>query len=73
MATERITTTLPSEHRTTIRCKVEQYDRYLTSGRFAQKYTSWGPFRAFTLLFVTFGQERVENIRAALSDLPLVK
>jgi hypothetical protein len=26
--------------------------------------------RSFTLLFVTFGQERIENIRRALSDLP---
>ena len=50
--------------------QIEQYDRYLTSGRFAATYAPWGPFRSFTLLFVTFGQERVENIRAALSDLP---
>jgi len=70
MATERITTTIPSDRRITLRFKIEQYDRYLTSGRFATTYAPWGPFRSFTLLFVTFGQERVENIRSALSDLP---
>jgi hypothetical protein len=29
-----------------------------------------GEFPSFTLLFVTYGRERIENIRRALSDLP---
>jgi hypothetical protein len=54
----------------TLRFKIEQYDRYLTSGRFAKTHAAYGEFRHFTLLFVTYGQERIDNIRAALSDLP---
>jgi hypothetical protein len=29
-----------------------------------------GPFRFFTLLFVTFGEGRTDNIRRALADFP---
>jgi hypothetical protein len=50
--------------------KFEQYDRYLRSRRFAQTYAEWGTIRNFTLLFVTFGEERIGNIRRALADLP---
>ena len=70
MATERITVTGSRDRRATIRGKFEQYDRYLTSGRFARTYVSCGEFRSFTLLLVTYGSERVENIRAAAADLP---
>jgi hypothetical protein len=53
-----------------VRLKFEQYDRYLTGGRFALTYAPYGEFRSLTLLFVTYGAERTENIRAAVSDLP---
>lgn len=70
MATERIVTRITSDRRITLRYKIEQYDRYLTGGRFAKTYAPYGQFRHFTLLFVTYGQERIENIRRALGDLP---
>jgi hypothetical protein len=70
MATERIVTQISNDHRVTLRFKIEQYDRYLTGGRFATTYKSYGEFRYFTLLFVTYGEERLANIRNALADLP---
>jgi Replication-relaxation len=70
MATEQIVTRISHDRRVTLRYKIEQYDRYLTGGRFARTYAALGDFRHFTLLFVTFGEERIENIRGALSDLP---
>jgi protein involved in plasmid replication-relaxation len=36
MATERIVTRISHDRRLTLRFKIEQYDRYLTGGRFAQ-------------------------------------
>jgi hypothetical protein len=68
MATERIVTQISHDRRLTLHFKFEQYDRYLRSRRFAQTYTEYGTFRNFTLLFVTFGQERIENIRKRCSD-----
>jgi hypothetical protein len=70
MATERIVTQITHDKRITLRYKVEQYDRYLTSGRFVQTYSSYGEFRYFTLLFVTTNDTRINNIRNALADLP---
>jgi hypothetical protein len=70
MATERIVTSISHDRRLTLRYKIEQYDRYLTTGRFATTYASYGEFRHFTLLFVTFGEERIDHIRRALADLP---
>jgi hypothetical protein len=70
MATERIVTRISHDRRLTLRFKIEQYDRYLTGGRFAKTYAGYGEFRHFTLLFVTYGQERIDNIRAAVADLP---
>jgi hypothetical protein len=70
MATERIITQISHDRRITLRFKFEQYDRYLQSRRFAQTYEEYGVFRNFTLLFVTFGHERIGNIRRALADLP---
>jgi hypothetical protein len=70
MATERIVTRISHDRRLTLRFKIEQYDRYLTGGRFAETYAAYGQFRHFTLLFVTYGQERIDNIRSAVSDLP---
>src|SRR4051794_2542348 len=70
MATERIVTQISHNRRLTLHFKFEQYDRYLQSRRFAQTYAEWGSFRNFILLFVTFGEERIGNIRRALADLP---
>ena len=70
MATERIVTKISNDKRLTLRFKFEQYDRYLQSRRFAETYANYGTFTNFTLLFVTLKQERVDNIREALIDLP---
>jgi hypothetical protein len=70
MATERIVTQITHDRRVTLRYKIEQYDRYLTGGRFAETYAAQGEFRHFTLVFVTYGEERVDNIRRAMADLP---
>ena len=70
MATERIVTKISNDKRLTLRFKFEQYDRYLQSRRFAETYANYGTFTNFTLLFITLKQERIDNIREALSDLP---
>lgn len=70
MATERIVAKISHDKRITLRYKIEQYNRYLTSGRFAKTYAPYGEFSYFTLLFVTLTETRIDNIRRALSDLP---
>jgi hypothetical protein len=70
MGTERVTAPKSIDKRATIKGKFEQYDCYLTSGRFAATYKEYGEFRSFTLLFVTYGEERIENIRRASTTLP---
>jgi hypothetical protein len=70
MATERIVTKISNDTRMTVRFKFEQYDRYLQSRRFAQTYAKYGTFNNFTLLFVTLKEERIDNIREAITDLP---
>lgn len=70
MGTERIVSQITRGTQTTLHHKISQYDRYLTSGRFAQTYAPYGEFRYFILLLVTVSAERVENIRNALRDLP---
>src|SRR6185369_14533303 len=70
MGTERITAPKSLDPRATIRGKFEQYDRYLTSGRFVKDYRGYGDLGFFVVLFVTTIPERIDNIRAAVSDLP---
>jgi Replication-relaxation len=70
MATERVVTNISHDRNLTLRFKFEQYDRYLLSRRFAETYASYGTFGNFTMLFVTLSEERVNNIRRSLSDLP---
>lgn len=70
MGTERIVSSIISDARITLRHKIERYDRYLRSGRFVETYARWGTFGFFTLLFVTQTDERVENIRREVADLP---
>jgi len=69
MGTERIEVRQSRDRRATIKGKFEQYDRYLTSGRFARTYAPFGEFRSFLLLFVTYGHERIANIRQASTSL----
>lgn len=70
MATERIVTQITRDRRLTLHHKITQYDRYLTSGRFQARYQEHGDFGFFTLLFVTIGDGRVDNIRREMHDLP---
>lgn len=69
MGTERIVSQITRGAQTTVRHKFTQYDRYLTSGRFAKTYEIYDNFRYFILLFVTLSAERVEHIRNVLGDL----
>jgi hypothetical protein len=70
MGTERITAPQSRDTRATIRGKFEQYGRYLNSGKFVQTYSAYGEFGFFVMLFITITPERIDNIRAAVSDLP---
>ena len=70
MGTERIVTRISRDPRITLHFKMEQYDRYLQSGRFAQTYRPWGEFGFATVLFVTNSEARVDNIRREMLDLP---
>ena len=70
MASERIVSDLLKDHRHTLYHKINQYDRYLQRLRYQKTYAEWGQFSFFTLLFVTVGQTRVENIRQKLATLP---
>jgi hypothetical protein len=70
MATERIVSYITRDSRITLHYKISQYDRYLQSFRYSQTYANFGDFRFFTLLFVTVGNDRVENVRREMHDLP---
>jgi hypothetical protein len=69
MATERIVSYVLRDNRITLHYKLGQYDRYLKSLRYQETYKVYGDFRFFTLLFVTFGEQRVENVRREMQDL----
>ena len=69
MGTERIASMISRDKRLTLRHRMQQYDRYLVGGRFAQTYAQWGDFKFFTLLFVTPADERIENIRREMQRL----
>ena len=70
MATERIVSYITRDSRITLSYKLAQYDRYLQSLRYRQTYGDLGDFTYFTLLFVTIGEERVDNVRRQVSNLP---
>ena len=70
MATERITSAVARTLQTILHRKFSQYDRYLKSLRYQQTYADCGEFRSFTMLFVTLNEQRIENIRRELNDLP---
>jgi hypothetical protein len=69
MGTERVIAPASRDPRATIRGKFVSYDRYLSSGRFVRTYSSYGDFSFFVLLFIALSAERIDNIRAAVSDL----
>jgi hypothetical protein len=71
MATERIVSYITRDSRITLHHKFSQYDRYLKSLKYKQTYSAYGDFHFFTLLFVTLSEERVNNIRKEMTDLPL--
>lgn len=50
--------------------KLEQYDRYLASGRAAQRYARLGAFTGFHVLIVTSSKARIANMRKADRALP---
>jgi Replication-relaxation len=70
MATERIVSYITRDSHVTLHYKIAQYDRYLQGVRYRQTYAAYGDFRFFTLLFVTLSDERVENVRREMHDLP---
>lgn len=70
MSTERVNSHLLRNHKSSLHHKFSQYDRYLNSFRYSEKYKEYGEFRSFTMLFVTLQETRVENIRQELIDLP---
>jgi DNA-binding PadR family transcriptional regulator len=70
MGTERIVSRISRDPRITLHFKMQQYDRYLQSGRFAETYRPWGEFRSAMVLFVTNSETRVDNIRRQMLDLP---
>jgi hypothetical protein len=69
MATERIVSYVLRDSRITLHYKLSQYDRYLKSLRYRETYNAFGDFGYFTLLFVTLGKERVNNVRTEMQDL----
>lgn len=63
--TTRLTTTQDEADVATYVNKLAQYDRYLASGRIADRHPKLGHFSGFHLLTVTTSNRRIENMRAA--------
>ena len=70
MGTERVVSQITRDNRVSLFYKLSQYDRYLQGMRYRQTYAALGDFRFFTLLFITIGAERIENIRREMQRLP---
>ena len=69
--TETITSRIaPNDRTNTLYNRFDKYDKYLQSGNFSHKYSDYGEFSAFKLLFVTDKPRRINNIREKVSDLP---
>ena len=69
MGSERIVANITHDRKLSLHFRFEQYDRYLTSMRFAEKYKGFGEFDHFTLLFVALSSDRLTHVREALADL----
>jgi hypothetical protein len=70
MGTERVVSQITRDKRISLFHKLTQYDRYLQGMRYRHTYAAFGDFRFFTLLFVTIGEQRIENIRREMERLP---
>jgi Replication-relaxation len=70
MGTERIVSQITRDKRISLFHKLTQYDRYLQGMRYRRTYAGYGDFRFFTLLFITIGEQRIENIRREMQRLP---
>jgi hypothetical protein len=70
MGTERVVSQVTRDKRISLFHKLTQYDRYLQGMRYRHTYAAFGDFRFFTLLFVTIGEQRIENIRREMERLP---
>ena len=70
MGTERLVSSITHDRRQGLHFRFEQYDKYILSLRFAEKYAAYGKFESFTLLFVTVSETRIAHVRASLADLP---
>ena len=66
----RITSAITRDKRLSLYHKIAQYDRYLQSLRYRQTYRQWGDFSFFTLLFITYGEARVDHIRQSYLRCP---
>jgi len=67
--TTRLTTKQFEPTVATFTKKLAQYDRYLASGRIANRHPRLGAFNGFHLLIVTTSDQRVANMRAAAAEL----
>lgn len=67
--TMRLDTSTEDEDVSTFTNKLTQYDRYLASGRIAQRHPNLGEFTGFHLLTVTTSDQRIANMRAAAASL----
>jgi predicted ArsR family transcriptional regulator len=67
--TTRLTTGQADDDVATILDKLALYDRYLASGRIADRHPSLGRFNGFHLLLITTNDQRVANMRAAAARL----
>lgn len=69
LGTTRLTTRQLDEDVATFTAKLAQYDRYLASGRIADRHPTLGQFTGFHVLVITDGARRVANMRAAAKTL----
>ncbi len=60
----------PNDRTNTLYNRLNKYDKYLQGGNFSDKYSEWGEFAVFRLLFITDKPARVNNIREKTSTLP---
>ena len=63
--TTQLTSLLPEADVKTFTEKLAQYDRYLASGRVAERYSRLGSFTGFHVLVITTSEQRIANMRAA--------
>lgn len=66
---DRGTEDLNGKSPTNIKDKLQVYDRYFKSGRFAETYKDWHSFSGCSLLFVTTDTKRIRAIRDKCNTL----